>query len=140
VRLPRENDFPTGGARLADWLQFVSFVVPLLREAHRFTVLVPTEPGTGVEEVNRRLKLVERIVEMERPAHTTFEIRQYWALFRIGEARLGYDTLLDQGARFVALVLGENHLAESYLASSHPFDIADRTVAGRDRIGDKMEL
>ena len=67
-----------------------------------------------------------------------FDLRFYWALFRIGEARLGDDTLVDRGGRapdlLPALRLGQGHLAESYLAPAHPHDVLDRRIVGRDLI------
>ena len=70
------------------------------RTAHRFSVLLPVTTVTEDPfEMERRLQLARRIVELEKPAHTVFDVRFYWALNRIGEARLGIDTLLDVGSR-----------------------------------------
>lgn len=134
VTLPAESDMPSGGARLVDWLQFVSLVLPIAREAHRFTVLVPVDTSADDAEQERLMGLVQRVVDLEKPAHTWFEVKQYWALFRVGEARLAYDTLLDKGSRFTALLLGKRHLAESYLGARYPWDIPDRMIAGRDQV------
>jgi phage tail-like protein len=140
VKLPEENDMPSGGQRLYDWIQFVSLVLPIRRNAHRFTVLVPTDLYRDQEAQERQLGLVQRIVELEKPAHTIFEVKPYWALFRVGEARLGLDTLLDRGSRFVALVLGKNYLGDSFLAPSYPWNVPDRIIAGRDLVGSKLVL
>lgn len=135
VTLP--GALPARGALLYDWYAFESVVVAMRRTAHRFTVLLPV-PRTdtfGTEEQRSRRDLAGRVVALEKPAHTSFEIKFYWAMFRVGAARLGEDTLLDYGSRAGALapplVLGEEHLAESRLAPRYPFDIADRTVVGR---------
>jgi hypothetical protein len=68
--------------------------------------------------MERRLQLARRIVELEKPAHTVFDVRFYWALNRIGEARLGLDTLLDAGSRAPQLlpdaVLGRVYLGASF--------------------------
>src|SRR6185295_20098555 len=86
-----------------------------------------------------RLDLVRRVVELEKPAHTVFDVRFYWALFRIGEARLGDDTLVDRGGRAPDLLpplrLGQGHLAESRLAAGHPQNVSDRVIVGRDGVG-----
>ena len=120
--------------------EVVSLALPIQRSAHRFTVLVPTEPGSDLEAQAEVLAVVSRIVAREKPAHTAFEVRPYWALFRVGSARLGLDTLLDQGSRYVALLLGQGVLAEGYLASGHPWNVINRIVAGRDAAGSAAPL
>jgi hypothetical protein len=48
-----------------------------------------------------------------------FEVRFYWDAFRVGEARLGADTLIDLGSRSPLLlrptVLDHAHLGENVL-------------------------
>jgi hypothetical protein len=132
ISLPEENALPSHGTPLSDWIQFVSLTLPLSINAHRFIVLVPTEPGEDPESRTRRLAKVEDIIRHEKPAHTDFDIKFFWALFQIGGARLGLDTILGESSRFVALVLGVNYLGQSFLAESHPWDVTDRTVIGRD--------
>ena len=140
AHIPLPNQIPTNGAPLLDWYQFETIVLPMQRTAHRFTVLlsVPTIEEADSEAYQRRLALAKRIVELEKPAHTIFDVKFFWALFRIGEARLGKDTLLDLGSRapqlMPAMILGREHLAESYLAPGHPQNVADRQVLGRDRL------
>jgi phage tail-like protein len=90
--------------------------------AHSFTVLLPA--GTSAEQVN----LVERIVKLEKPAHTTFTVKQYWAMFRVGEARLGLDSALGRGGRFDTLRIGATALAGGVLGAAYPFNLPDRTV------------
>ena len=138
VELPQE--IPTGRT-LEDWVQFVSVYLPAVRAAHRFTVLVPTGAVYGrVESRAPSLDLVQRIVALEKPSHTEFEVREYWALFRVGEARLGLDTLLDTGARLTPAVLGQAVLAGSYLSAPHPWNVPDRMVTGRDRVGERLRV
>ncbi len=133
------TELPTGGARLADWYDFEAVVVQTLRAAHRFTVMLPV-PDTatfGSAEQHTRRELTQRVVDLEKPAHTVFDVKFYWAMFRIGFARLGDDTVVDLGGRAPALMppmrLGGEHLAESYLAPGHPQSIAGRAVVGRGR-------
>ena len=140
IKLPAENDFPADGVRLFDWIQFASLVLPIRRSAHRFSVLVPTTTSSSTDIVLQELALVNRIVNIEKPAHTSFEVKPYWALFRVGEVRLGMDTLLDVGSRFVALILGHSYLAEGYLGAGHPWNVTDRIVTGRNRPGESSTL
>lgn len=140
IPLPAENAFPAVGPRLFDWIQFVSVLLPIVRNAHRFTVLIPTDPRRSLEAQAKQKALVERVVQAERPAHTDSEVRQYWALFRVGEARLGLDTLLDAGSRFIAILLGSAYLAEGYLSAAPPFDTPDRFVSDRDGAGSNRVL
>jgi len=143
VSLP--DRLPPDGAPLVDWYQFESVVMAMRRTANRFSVLLPVSRNDEPEERRReRLSLVQRVIELEKPAHTTFDVRFYWALFRLGEARLGADTLIDRGGRAPDLLpplrLGQGHLAESHLAAGHPQNVSDRVIVGRDRInGDRQE-
>jgi hypothetical protein len=127
---------PPDGPALADWYQFETVFLPLAHNAHHFVVLLPMKVGlTKDSQVYQdRLTLAKKVVEMEKPAHTTYDIRLFWALFRIGEARLGLDTQLDYGSRnpnFPApFVLGQDSLAEGYLASGSPPLPSDRLSLG----------
>jgi phage tail-like protein len=97
--------------------------------AHRFTVLVP-EDLTSDEAA-----MVRRLIELEKPAHTAFDVRRYWEGFRVGEVRVGIDTLLGDEQRFVPMVLGRQYLGEGYLTPDAPGDVTERLVADRDRLG-----
>lgn len=97
--------------------------------AHRFTVLLPD--GLAPDDA----AMVERIVELEKPAHTDFALRRYVDAMRVGEARVGLDSVVGLGARFTTLTLGVTPLAAGFLGAAHPLDIRTRPVAGRDRIG-----
>ncbi len=90
--------------------------------AHRFTVLLPTPLAPSTEN------LVKRIIELEKPAHTAFTIKQYWALFRVGEGRLGWDTVLGQGGQFETFILGQSALAEAAIAEAFPYTLTNRSV------------
>ena len=138
--IPFPNQLPLDGAPLADWFQFESVVLRMQRAAHRFTVLlpVPLSIAFNPEEHQRRLELSRRIVELEKPAHTVFDVKFYWAMFRVGEARLQLDTVIDQGSRapqlLPELVLGQGFLGESYLAPPVPENARDRMILGRDQL------
>jgi hypothetical protein len=97
--------------------------------AHRFAVLIPETLSTDVTT------MVSRIVDLEKPAHTDYEVRRYWDYFRVGEARLGIDTILGEDARFLPMILGQNALSQGYLAYPPPMNAGDRVVLDRDRIG-----
>ena len=138
VRLPAQ--LPTEQHQLRDWIQFVSILVPTARNAHRFTVLVPSVTGQVDADRGLLLDRVRRLVELEKPAHTVFDVKEYWALFRVGEARLGFDTLLDRAPRLRPAVLDASYLVQSYLAPPHPYSLVDRMVLGRDRLEDRRPL
>lgn len=123
---------PDGGTALRDWIQFVSVVVPMARAAHRFTVLVPVGLDDSLEQQRERRELARRIAEIEKPAHAAFDVRLYWGLFRVGEARVGLDTLIGQGSRSVALVLDRGLVGEGHLGFAEPWNAADRFIVGRE--------
>jgi len=116
---------PADGPALLDWFQFQSVVLPMRRTAHRFTVLLPwpmhvlDSSGTELDHV-RLQDLATRIVDVQKPAHTLFDVKFFWAAFRIGEARLGDDTLLASGSRVPELVepavLGRDYVGTTTLA------------------------
>ncbi len=116
---------PGDGPALLDWFQFQSVVLPMRRKAHRFTVLLPWPmhvlDSSGAELDHVRLQnLATRIVDVQKPAHTLFDVKFFWAAFRIGEARLGDDTLLASGSRVPELVepavLGRDYVGTTTLA------------------------
>lgn len=135
------SSVPADGAPILDWYDFETIVVAMSAVAHQFSVLLPTDASAQADspEHQRRLDLAKRIVELEKPAHTTFDVRFYWSLFRVGEVRLGYDTWVGLGSRapdlLTPMVLDRGHLSASHLAPSHPQNVRDRVVLGRDRLG-----
>lgn len=127
---------PSDGAALLDWFQFQSVVLAMVRTAHRFTVLLPWPlhvlDGAGNELDHVQLReLARRVVDLQKPAHAVFDVKFFWAAFRIGEARLGYDTLLASGSRVPELVeptvLGRDYVGTSYLAGPIASDEIRRT-------------
>ncbi len=132
---------PPDGAPLVDWFQFNSVALAMQRTAHRFTVLIamPRSGEFNAVDFQERVELARRIVELEKPTHTIFDIKYFWAMFRVGEIRLGDGLPLDVGSRspqlMLPMVLGQNYLAESYLGPGHPQNVPDRQVLGRDNLG-----
>jgi phage tail-like protein len=102
--------------------------------AHRFDVLVPA----GLPDDT--LTMIEKIVQAARPVHTDYQVRRYYELFIVGQARLGLDTELGDGPRFIPMVTGRDYLAAGYLGYPRPYDITDRIVVDRDRVGAIPEL
>lgn len=103
--VPLPDYLPGTAAAARDWLMFEGQELPIDRAAHRFSVLLPrtsVDMDPGVEA--SQLALARRIVGLEKPAHTVFDVRFYWAMNRIGEARLGLDSAIGQGSRAPELV------------------------------------
>jgi len=138
--VPLPDGVPPDRHPLQDWFDFESTVMAVRRTAHRFLVLLPVPRSVdNTDEFRRdRIDLVRRVVELEKPAHTVFDVKFYWALFRVGAERLGDDTLVDRGGRAPDLLpplrLGHGYLAESLLAAGHPQNVAERRILGRDTL------
>jgi phage tail-like protein len=138
INLP--TALPADGPALEDWYHFQALVWPMNGAAHRFSVLLPVTAAQaqGSESLREQVALADRVIRLQKPAHTLHDIRFFWNYFRLGEARLGEDTLLGPGSRapdlLPSLVLGEGHLAQSYLAGGHPWNVEDRFVLGRNRV------
>jgi phage tail-like protein len=126
---------PAGGAALSDWIAFVSQVLPTARNAHRFTVLVPIGLSDTRADQIRKRDLADRIASLEKPAHTQYEVRLYWGLFRVGEARVGLETQVGASSRSAALVLGRDQLGASHLGFGDAFRRPDRLVLPTDMPG-----
>lgn len=110
-----------------------SLETALASAAHRFAVLVPEDLTAEYAA------MVEKIVGMEKPAHTEVELRRFWDFFLVGQARLGTDTVLGEDSRFLPIILGRDYLSEGYLSYVPPVDLLpsnERSVSDRDRIGD----
>jgi hypothetical protein len=129
VQLPRA--LPAGTA-LRDWMQFVGTALPVHRAAHRFRVLVPVDIDADAATQRQRLDIARRVVEMQKPAHTAFEVLPYWAAFRVGTVRTGLDTVLGRGSRYSPLLVGDGALAGETVGAAHPEHVPDRRVVGRD--------
>jgi phage tail-like protein len=97
---------------------------------HRFTVLVPENLPYEYQA------MVDKIVQLEKPVHTQYDLKRFWDLFLVGQTRLGLDTVLGEDGRFLPILLGRDYLAEGYLESGHPMNVDERAVSDRDRMGD----
>lgn len=130
IALP--DNLPPDGPPLFDYHCFETTVRPIQEKAHRFLVFLPTLRGDGDSaRIQDRLDLARRIIELEKPVHTIFDVRFFWAMFRIGEARLGLDTLLGAGSRAPELmppfVLGRDYVGTGHITQSTP-PYGDRMV------------
>ena len=134
--IPLPTQLPRDGKPLLDWYQFESIVLSMHTTAHRFVVLLPVLQAetANLEKYQQRYGLAQRIIMQEKPAHTQFEIRFYWNAFRVAEARLGEDTILDNSSRVPPLLLGQNYIGESTLAANYPQNVTDRHIVGRDAV------
>lgn len=131
--VPLPDALPDTPEAQTDWLQFERQVLAMHRSAHRFSVLLPVaDVTTAPHALEDRLGLARRIVELEKPAHTVFDVRFYWAFFRVGEARLGTDTLLGAGSRapelVPAAVLGRAYIGASFVGGTEPPRDGDRLL------------
>jgi hypothetical protein len=100
--------------------------------AHIFSVLLPENLPA------EQAKMAEKIIRMEKPVHTNYDLRRFWDYFLVGQARLGIDTILGEESRFLPIILGRDYLSEGYLESAPPMDVAERAVSDRDRMGDMV--
>ncbi len=130
--VPLPQSLPADGAPLFDWYQFQSVVLPMQRAKHSFTVLLPVPTSELIDPADLNLRRVSaaRVIDLEKPAHTVYEVKFYWDMFRVGEARLGSDSVLGQGSRMLPVILGQSYLAENYLAPARS-DLIDEGVVGR---------
>ncbi|MEY4953393.1 MAG: hypothetical protein RL299_1817, partial [Pseudomonadota bacterium] len=131
--IPIPAEMPASGAALADWLAFEGEVLPRCRTAHRFSVLLPLRTlSEGGPVLADRMALARRIIEVEKPAHCEFDVRFFWAMNRVGEARLGQDSELGAGSRAPELIppalIGTSYIGSSFVAGPQG------PLAGRARL------
>ena len=124
---------PSTGPFLQDWIEFVSVVLALQQEAHRFSVIVPVRLQDSLATQMQRLSIAQRITQQEKPAHTDFDVKLYWAAFCAGQSRLGIESVVGPSSRFAALVLDQSLLGESYLGFVVPWSVRGRAVVGRNQ-------
>ena len=131
--VPLPHYLPGTAAAARDWLAFEGQELPISRAAHRFAVLLPrTTVDADPAKEAADLALARRIVTLEKPAHTIFDVRFFWAMNRVGEARLGLDSAIGQGSRAPELVPGAV-LGRAYVGASF-VDGPDAPRQGRERV------
>jgi len=124
ISLPAE--LPRIPAATRDWYLFQAIVLRTAEAAHRFIVYLPMRPEDAANTAlhQEKLDLTRRVIELEKPAHTAYEIKFFWAAFRVGEARLGEGTVVDLGSRAPQLLrpftLNSTALGEGYLSTGLP--------------------
>ena len=133
AQIPLPAYLPPTEAAIQDWLIFEGQIYPRENAAHRFSVLIPlTSVNANAEDLAAKLALAQRIVQIEKPAHTVFDVRLYWAMNRLGEARLGQDTLIGAGSRAPELIppaiIGQAYLGSNFVGGPQG------RVAGRERL------
>ena len=130
--IPAPVTLPGSASGLADWALFETRLEPMAAAAHRLSVLLPsTGPLADADRLAQDIDLAARVVQFAKPAHTGFDVRQYWALFRVGQARLQLDSLLGRGSRAPELapplVVGTGRVGAGRLAP-RPAAPADRLL------------
>jgi hypothetical protein len=137
--IPIPDHLPDSVAASRDWLAFEGQLLPMAATAHRFTVLLPRtrldhDPAAEAAD----LALAARIVALEKPAHTIFELRFYWAMNRVGEARLGHDSQLGASSRAPELIppmlLGRAWLGAGFVGGPPSSPPASATTVRRQRL------
>jgi hypothetical protein len=142
ISLP--NATPTRNIAARDWQLFTEVVLAMHRRAHQFTVLlpVPTAAYADLVVLDERRARAEQVINLQKPAHTTFEVKFYWAAFRLGEARLGTDTIADRGSRMLSLtqpmILDRTYISQGYLIANRQLPTADFKTNRQLEIGNRQ--
>jgi phage tail-like protein len=123
--VPFPQALPRQPQPLLDWYQFQGALL-VDAAAHQFAVYLPMPAADAQNTLAHRAKmnLAKRVLDLEKPAHTTYEIKFYWAFFRVGDARLGEDSVLDRGSRapqlFLPAVLGDTYAGSAFISRERP--------------------
>src|SRR5262249_8918965 len=82
--VPFPSALPRQPQPLLDWYQFQGMLL-MQAVAHQFTVYLPMPLADAQDTQAHKAKfdLARRVVALEKPAHTMFEIKFYWAFFRL---------------------------------------------------------
>jgi phage tail-like protein len=118
--VPAPDRLPAATRALFDWALFETRVEAMAQAAHRFSVLLPAGPLADAAVFAGQAEWTQRVLRLEKPAHTVFDVQPYWAMFRIGQARVGLDTLLGKGSRAPELapqlIIGNGRVGASRVA------------------------
>jgi len=109
-------ELPDAAGALGDWHDAGAVALAAARYGHRFTVLLPVCPDERPDDaaVLERRAIAERVIAVQKPAHTVATVRLYWSAFRVGYARLGSDsTLTRRPPRHHDAVLGRRALGDA---------------------------
>jgi phage tail-like protein len=118
--IPLPDYLPANEKAVEDWLLFEGQLYPRQLGAHRFSVLIPlASVNANAETLAAQMALAQRIIAIEKPAHTTFDVRFFWAMNRVGEARIGQDTEIGSGSRAPELIppaiVGQAYLGSNFV-------------------------
>jgi phage tail-like protein len=125
---------PESGPFLQDWILFVSVVLPTDQNAYRFSVIVPVRLTDSLATQTQRQQVAQRVTQQEKPAHTDFDVKLYWAAFTVGQSRVGIETVAGPSSRFAALALDQTTAGASYLGYIAPWTVRGRVVAGQNQL------
>jgi phage tail-like protein len=120
-QVPFPDQLPRRPQPLWDWYQ-VQGILMIEASSHQFTIFLPMNAADAqnVMAQQAKVELVRRVINLEKPAHTSYDIKFFWAFFRLGDARLGQDSVLDTGSRAPQLMspaqIGDTYLGSTYLS------------------------
>lgn len=120
AEIPLPDYLPASEKAVQDWLLFEGQLYPRMLGAHRFSVLIPlASVNANAQQLDEKIALAQRIIAIEKPAHTVFDVRFYWAMNRVGEARIGQDTQIGAGSRAPELIppaiVGQAYLGSNFV-------------------------
>lgn len=131
--IPLPVRVPEAEQAVRDWLIFEGHRLPKEGTAHHFTILLPRRRvDSPLDEEQAQLARARRVIAIEKPAHTHFDVRFYWAMNRVGEARIGLDSEIGEGSRAPELVpgavLGSAFVGAAFVGGAAP------PSGGRERL------
>ena len=105
---PRRSRWPTGTTRAPSCSPPRASATASRCSCRSVRDELPDSPA-----VLERRAIAERVVAVQKPAHTVATVRLYWSAFRVGYARLGSDSALtDRPPRHHDAVLGRRALGD----------------------------